>query len=454
MMRDYTITPVVLGAIEEAVADGQQWAAYNTSFRTLDVEDLFFTDNQMEAVWYADFKTNEIDQYSFRKFDSVEDFLYKISQTNEPSFFIEHKTNNMNNENVDFLQNQIKYAGFGEGLAGALVKEMKAGNEEFKLPYSHTFGKDNVEASLNFKKSKESDKYFFNSYDVTVNPEKGKSISNTFFINQGQSITLKEGYNLLNGRSVEKELMRNLTPTEKAQYKEEMKLPREQRGLPENWEKVPTYKAWIKLDLKHTDSHGNFIQKPFNENYGFRLEESLAKLPLRKMDASQKDDLLGSLRKGNIAQVGFTVDGVDKKMFLAADPQWKAITVYNADMTVAKKETYSQNTKKEREQAPVQGQQQTNGVQQEAAQQKDVVANVQQTAARKDLVAGPEAPWEGKKTNATQQPAEEKKSNIGQQQGLAKKPVTKADLLGKGKEKNGLIERKNTNKEGKAMKVA
>ena len=226
MMRNYTITPVVLAAVTEAVADGQQWVAYNTTYRSLHAEDLFFTDNPMEAASFADFKTNEIDQYSFRQFHSAEDFMYKISQAKEPSFLIGQKTNSMNNENVDFLQNQVKYAGFGEGLAGALVKEIKAGNEEFKLQHSHTFGKDNVDSTLNFKKSKESDMYFFNSYDVTMKKEAGKDVSNTFYINQGQSITLKEAYNLLNGRAVEKELQRKLSPAEKEQFKAEIKLPR------------------------------------------------------------------------------------------------------------------------------------------------------------------------------------------------------------------------------------
>ena len=367
----------------------------------------------------------------------------------------QQKTNVMNNENVDFLHNQIKYAGFGEDLHGALVKEIKAGNEEFKLQHSHTFGKDNVESMLNFKKSKESDMYFFNSYDVSMKKEGAKDVNNTFYINQGQSITLKEAYNLMNGRAVEKELLRKLSPEEKLQHKAEMDLPREKRGLPENWEKAPTYKAWIKLDLALRDNNGNFIQKQFHENFGFKVENALAKLPLRKLDASAMHDLVSSLKKGNIAQAGFTNDGNDKKMYLAADPQFKAIIVYDADMKIAKKETYSQNTKKEQEQAPQQ-KEQTNGVQQETAQAPAAGADK-----KTDLVAGPEAPWEGKKTDVVQQPAEEKKTEVGQGQGKEEKPeikndkaVTKSDLLPKNKQGNGLIDKKQKEGEGRKMKVA
>ncbi|HWB27715.1 MAG TPA: hypothetical protein VG738_19705 [Chitinophagaceae bacterium] len=403
-VRPYELTRVVQAAVAAAVGEGKQWVAYNTTFRVLDAEDLFFAKSAAEAGIFAKEKTNNLDCYSVRQFDSVHDFLVNISQINEPNYFIEQKTNNMNNENVDFLHNQVKYAGFGEELHGALVKEIKNDPGEFKLSYSHTFGKDTMDAELNFKRSKESDLYFFNSYDVTMKREGKPDMRNTFYINQGQSITLREAYNLMNGRAVEKELTRKMTPEEKEQYKAEFKLDKSQRGQPENWEKAPTYKAWIKLDLDHRDNNGNLIQKQYHENFGFKLEDALAKLPLRKMDASQMHDMISSLKKGNITPVQFTVEGVDKKMHLAADPQFKAITVYDDKMQLAKKETYSQNTKK-------------------------------------DLVAGPEAPWEEKKTDVG------KAAKEGQD-------VAKKDLLGKGKEKNGLLPQKEKKGESKKMKIA
>ncbi len=400
ILFDFQVPPQVLAAVRGASEEGMEWVVYNPSYRVMDIEDLFFFCDRNEAVQFAEMHSNGIDYLTFRRFDSVEDFLYKISQTREPGFLIKQKTNSMNNENAEFLQNQIKYAGFGEELNGALVKALKADEGEFTLNHSHKFGKDDVDSALHFKRSKESDMYFFNSYDVAMKKEAGKDITNTFYINQGQSITLKEAYNLLNGRAVEKELTRKLSPEETLQYKAEMKLPREQRGLPENWEKAPTYQAWIKLDMNHRDKNGNFEMKQYHENFGFKLEDVLAKLPLRKMDASTTDDLLGSLKKGNVAQVSFNVDGNDKKMFLAADPQFKAITVYDANMNLARKETYSQNTKK-------------------------------------DLATGPEAPWEEKKTDVKNE-----------------KAVSKSDLLPKNKKGNGLIDKKQKEGEGKKMKVA
>lgn len=454
----FHIPGAVLGAVHEAVNDGMTWAAYNTSYRVLDAEDIFFTDNPMEAVWYADFKTNEIDHYSFRQFDSVEDFVYKITRIKQPDLFIKQNTNSMNNENAEYLQKQVKFAGFGEDLNRAIVNELKNDPGEFKLNYSHTFGKDTMDAELNFKRSKESDLYFFNSYDVTMKRDGKPDMSNTFFINQGQSITLREAYNLMNGRSVEKEFTRKMNAQEKEQYKAEFKLDPSQRGLPENWDKAPTYKAWIKLDMQHRDEHGHLIQKQYHQNFGFDLEKSLAKLPLRKMDASQEHEMLLSLKKGNITPVQFTIDGADKKMHLAADPQFKAITVYDDTMQLAKKETYSQGTKKEKEGQAV-TEQKTDGPAQDKAQVKETVAVqgevIQQPAMATagDLVPGPEAPWEGKKTEVAQQPAEEKKTEIGK--GVQEeKGVAKKDLLGKGKERSNLLQQKPKKGEGQKMKLA
>lgn len=91
MTRNYILTPVVQAAIAKALDERMHWVAYNTTFLMLDKEDLFFSDNAMEAAAYAEFKTNEIDLYSFGQFDSIKDFLYKISQTKEPTFLFNKK---------------------------------------------------------------------------------------------------------------------------------------------------------------------------------------------------------------------------------------------------------------------------------------------------------------------------------------------------------------------------
>lgn len=135
-----------------------------------------------------------------------------------------------------------------------LEKHLKEGLPEFTLPVSHTFGKDDMEATLYFKKSEREGKemYFFNKYDVTLKQD-GRQMSETFYTNnKGQSITFKESCNLLNGRAVFKEL------------------------APKEGEK---YKAWVKLDMSERDQNGNAKVKHFHENFGYDVKEALGRLP-------------------------------------------------------------------------------------------------------------------------------------------------------------------------------
>ena len=67
----------------------------------------------------------------------------------------------MNQKNFDYLKDQIKYTGFGQGLEDQLKEHMKKQAPEFTLHHQNLFGKDETTAALHFKKSPNSDMYFF-----------------------------------------------------------------------------------------------------------------------------------------------------------------------------------------------------------------------------------------------------------------------------------------------------
>lgn len=147
--------------------------------------------------------------------------------------------------------------------------------------------------------------YFFNSYSASLKKENAPDhLKQTFYINrEGGNITQKEAYNLLDGRAVNKDLVNkdgNL------------------------------YNAWVQLDFKETASNGNFKFKQFSEKYGFDLEKSIAKLPIKELsDQSDKTRLLESLGKGNRQAVTLAHNGSDQKVFIEANPQFKAVIVYD-----------------------------------------------------------------------------------------------------------------------------
>src|SRR5690606_6446426 len=95
----------------------------------------------------------------------------------------------MNIKNLEYLRDQIKYTGFGEGLENSLKAAIEKGQPDFRLQHQTQYGNDRVTAELHFSQSRQSDMYFFNKYNVRI--EKGSSAENmeqTFYINKGNNI--------------------------------------------------------------------------------------------------------------------------------------------------------------------------------------------------------------------------------------------------------------------------
>lgn len=221
----------------------------------------------------------------------------------------------MNNENFNFLADNIKYAGFGEDLKANLEKNMREGKPEFQLHFSTEFSKKPFEATLNFRKSDSSDMYFFNNYRASMERNNGEKLEQTFYLNKGKGVTAKEAFNLLDGRAVQKDQVTK-------------------EGQP--------YKAWIQLDAEGKDKNNNFEFKQYHEKYGYDLKEAVAKFPVTEMkDPEGAKKLMESLQKGNVQSVTLEKDGSAQKMFIEADPKFKSVKLYDAQMKLVTKEGLS-----------------------------------------------------------------------------------------------------------------
>jgi len=87
------------------------------------------------------------------------------------------------------------------------------------------------------------------------------------------------------------------------------------------------------MDFKHADNSGNFKISHYHQNYGYDLEASLEKHSIKELNTPQyKEDLMNSLKKGNLQSVTFVVSGVESKMFVEANPQFKTLNVYDANL--------------------------------------------------------------------------------------------------------------------------
>lgn len=220
----------------------------------------------------------------------------------------------MNKENVDFLKERLFFLGFGDKLHAELEKKIVEQTEKFTLSMQAEFAKGNqkniVDYSLDFTKSKKQDKYFVNNYTATLkNDDPQKERSHKFHLNNGSGITAKGAYNMLEGRAALNNYLVN-----------------------KNDEK---YKAWQQIDFSKTDENGNHKLHYYHEAWHYDLTKNLNKHPIKELaNATQKEQLIKSLEKGNIPQVTFIdlTDGKEEKMFLEANPKDRNLIVYDENM--------------------------------------------------------------------------------------------------------------------------
>ncbi|NEW82791.1 MAG: hypothetical protein GZ094_10555 [Mariniphaga sp.] len=213
----------------------------------------------------------------------------------------------MNQKNFEYLRDQVKYTGFGEGLENDLKEKLSQEPPDFTLNHTAQYGNDFADAELHFTRSKQSDMYFFNSYKLSLKKENvPDSMEQTFYINKSNNITFKEAYNLMSGRAVNKD-----------QTNKDNQL----------------YNAWIQMDFKQADSNGDYKLKHYHQNYGFDLDKVLSKHPIKELGhEEQKSNLVDSLKKGNRQSVTFLRDGAEQKNYIEANPQFKTITIYDSNM--------------------------------------------------------------------------------------------------------------------------
>ena len=223
----------------------------------------------------------------------------------------------MNEKNLEYLENNLKYLGFGDKLNESLKESMLKGNTGFKLTTDTSIPsstqkdnvkiKDNIAYELNFSKGKDGDVFFLNNYTAELK-KAGEldAVAQTFYVNKGKGVTAKEAYNLLSGRAVNKDII--LKSGEKAN-------------------------VWLKLDLQAEKVKDNHLVKSFNENYGFDLNQTLENSTIKSLDNQEiRERLIKSLEKGNQTEVTFLRNGLETTGFVSANPQYKSLDFADANL--------------------------------------------------------------------------------------------------------------------------
>lgn len=311
--------------------EGQEFVAFFDSAAPVDREELFTFFYQDDVQEFCHEMSTDIDTYDYLAIrsayrtmaEALKDKMLLIEKDGivdvglmvtrryeqlEVQQLINNQNSNvMNQKNFEYLRDQVKYTGFGEGLEIDLKEKLSKQTPDFTMNHTAKYGNDTASSELHFSKSSQSDMYFFNSYKVSLKKENvPENMEQTFYINKGNNITLKEAYNLMNGRAVNKDL------TNKDNQ---------------------MYNAWVQMDFKQADNNGNYKLKQYHQNYGFDLDQVLAKHPIKELGHDEhKSNLLDSLKKGNRQSVTFIRDGAEQKNYIEANPQFKTINIYDSNM--------------------------------------------------------------------------------------------------------------------------
>ncbi|WEK21368.1 MAG: hypothetical protein P0Y49_09465 [Candidatus Pedobacter colombiensis] len=248
----------------------------------------------------------------------------------------------MEEEAIAKLVNKIFYGGFGEIITKEdLVKSIAKDKDIFKKAFEKTYGKDAVKGAMNFEKA-ENGNYYFNSFDLTLTKEDGQQFSKKFTNYYGNSFTLKEAYNMLDGRSVHKEFL----PIQKKNEKtgEYPSLQKDDAG------KVITFKAWHYLDFTEKDENGDFLTK---KNFNYDLEKALSQEPIRELNYPQsKSEVKNSLERGNRQMVNYLdKKGNSTKKYIDANPRFGSINRYDENLNPERLREHSNLKAKNQEQA-------------------------------------------------------------------------------------------------------
>ena len=309
------LTPEQLTSIPDVI-DGHQLSAKDKYDLLLDA----LVVDKNDLYYFLDDKGYIIRHFTQEPTDKEKRFV------NFEDVTFDMKKTQLNEQNFEYLKKSLKYLGFGENLNSALEVRLKEGSDKFTLGASAAFNtpnaKDMVNYELRFSKSKTTDNYFLNDYQATL--EKGNAngtvqdpVSRVFTLNKGNDITAKEAYNLISGRSIQK----NAEITDK-------------QNLTESGE--PTKRkeeVWMKLDFEKKNDQGQFSFKTFYKNYGFDLDKAVTTHPIKELnDPDHRERLMSSLKRGNLQSVTLEKNGTEEKAFVAASPQFKNLSLYDKDL--------------------------------------------------------------------------------------------------------------------------
>ena len=298
----------------------------------------------------------------------------------------------MNLNNLENLKEEMKNLGFKDKLIEKMEEYMKQDVTDFRLHETLPASKGQVDLTLYFKQSGQSDFYYFNKFEAAHNQGKPLEEGQKYMVitpgDDGKNLVKKlenvtEAIEFFKGQKGNSELAVGKDAAHKTQLAsiEKGKINYVAKDFQRTFYAKPVaqtfwiergkgftaeqaanlvqgravyrddmmnlsgepYKAWVKLDFdKGKDRFQNFSLNQYNDPaYGFDISAVLDKFAIKELDDPAKRILMEtSLRNGNRPLVTVQKDGQDMKLLIEAVPRYGQINMYQENGKPEKREQF------------------------------------------------------------------------------------------------------------------
>lgn len=299
----------------------------------------------------------------------------------------------MNLNNLENLKQEMNALGFSEKLQVLMEEQMRNDIPQFHLNDSVAGDRGQVDFTLHFKQSGQSDYYYLNRYEVAHNKGKALEEGNKYMVivagPEGKN-TLKRIENLVEaieyfraqkggaelsvGKDTQhrtaianmengnvnfvnneyrntyfaKPLTQNIWVDKGRGFSAQQSANLIQgRAVYRNdlvkYTSGEPYKAWVKLDLeKGRDEKGNFqLQQFMDPQYGYDLKHVLNEYRIKELDdPAKREKLEVELKNGNRALITTIKEGKEVKLQLEAVPRYGNLNFFTMEGKIERRDQF------------------------------------------------------------------------------------------------------------------
>lgn len=385
---------LIIKSLESAIKSGNQYVVFEMQPSDLQLQpyQLEFFGSRDEALDHLEMRSGfgalPGDNHNPVYYRTIDQMINEVKEFNPLT-----KQRVMNYNNLENLKEELTKLSFNKKSIEEMQKQMEKGVPEFTLNEKVNGNRGQVDLTLHFKQSGQSENYYFNKFEATLstakpledgqkymvispNPnEQGKNIVKnfvnvteaiSFFKEQKGDSVLAAGKDAAHKTELAKMEKGKINYVAK-EFQVPFRAPAKtqtffvERGKGFSAEQAANliqgravyrddlvnaggeYKAWIKLDMDSPkDRYQNYQTNQYHvPTYGFDLESVLDKFKIKELDSpAKKEALIEALQNGNRPLITTVKDGQEIKLHVEAVPRYSQLNMFQENGKPEKREQF------------------------------------------------------------------------------------------------------------------